>query len=98
MKNLYKFYWYCGRMGNLEGLFIAEESEVQEIIEKEVYFGEVLGRHSEVYGKIRESDITLVSDDQEKVAWLENLLGNSVSGYNPFDYYEPEQEEDDSDD
>lgn len=27
MKKLYSFYWDCGRMGNLEGLFIAEESE-----------------------------------------------------------------------
>jgi hypothetical protein len=88
MLKLYSFYWDCGRCGNLEGLFIAEESEVDKILGKKVYFGEVLGKHSEVSGIIDDGDITIVSEDQEKVEWLENLLGSSVSGYNPLDYYE----------
>lgn len=88
MKKLYSFYWDCGRMGNLQGLFIAEQSEVDKILGKEVYFGEVLGKHSEVYGEIGDSDIEVVSEDQEKVEWLEKLLGSTVSGYNPLDYYE----------
>lgn len=25
MKNLYQFYWDCGRMGSVEGLFVAED-------------------------------------------------------------------------
>ncbi len=92
MKNLYSFYWDCGRMGNLEGLFIAEESDVQNIIGKEVYFGEVLGKHSEVSGVVDKEDIEVVSEDQEKVEWLENLLGSTVSGYNPLAYYDPDWE------
>lgn len=40
MLKLYSFYWDCGRMGNLDGLFVAEESTVESAIGKEVYFGE----------------------------------------------------------
>lgn len=93
MKKLYSFYWDCGRMGNLQGLFIAEESEVQKILGKEVYFGEVLGKHSEIYGTVDDNDIEIVSEDREKVEWLENLLGSTVSGYNPLDYYAPTEDE-----
>lgn len=53
MLKLYRFHWDCGRMGNLEGLFVAEQSEV------------------------------------------ENLLGSTVSGYNPLDYFEPDEDEED---
>ena len=98
MKKLYSFYWDCGRMGDLQGLFIAEESEVQKILGKEVYFGEVLGKHSEVSGTVDDEDIEVKSEDQEKVEWLENLLGSTVSGYNPLDYYEPSEDEEESED
>lgn len=92
--NLYRFYWYCRRSGRVEGLFISTQEEVDKLLGKEIYFGEILGKHSEVSGTIDEGDITLVSSDQEKVNWLLGLLGYTVSGYNPFDYYELEQEED----
>lgn len=97
MKKLYSFYWDCGRSGNLSGLFIAEESEVDNILGKEVYFGEVLGKHSEVYGTVDAEDIEIVSEDQEKVEWLENLLGSTVSGYNPLDYYYEPEDDDEED-
>lgn len=95
MKKLYSFYWDCGRSGGLSGLFIAEESEVQKILGKEVYFGEVLGKHSEIYGTVDIDDIEEVSSDTEKVEWLENLLGSTISGYNPLDYFEPDEDEED---
>lgn len=88
MLKLYSFYWDCGRSGNLEGLFIAEESEVDKILGKEVYFGEVLGKHSEVSGIISELDIEVISEDQEKIEWLVSILGKDISGYNPLNYYE----------
>lgn len=93
MLKLYSFCWDCGRMGNLDGLFVAEESEVAKILGKDVYFGEVLGKHSEIYGTIDEEDITVVSDDQEKIEWLVGILGTNISGYNPLSYYEPEDDE-----
>lgn len=93
MSNLYSFYVDCGRMGSLDGLFIATQEEVTQAIGKEMYFGEVLGKHSDVQGTLEAHEITLVSDDREKVDWLLGLCGHSVSGFNPLDYIN----EDDSD-
>ena len=93
--NLYRFYWDFRRWGQVEGLFISTQEQVDKLLGKEIYFGEILGKHSEVSGTIDEGDITLVSSDQDKVNWLLELLGGTVYGYNPFDYYEPEEEEDD---
>lgn len=89
MKNLYSFYVDCGRMGELEGLFVASPKEVEEVVGKEAYFGEVLGKHSEVDIQIMQHHIGLVSDDQEKVEWLESVIGcENISGFNPLDYIE----------
>lgn len=93
MKRLYKFYWNCGRMGELEGLFIATEAGVKSIQGHEVYFGEVLGKHSEIYGTIDEGDITEVSSHPEVIKVLKAEIGETVSGYNPFHYWEPEDQE-----
>lgn len=94
MKKLYRMYFDCGRMGSLEGLFVAEESDMQNLIGREIYFGEVLGKHSEVYGELEASDITVVSDDQNVIDILVQAVGSeSISGYNPFDYYEEEEDE-----
>lgn len=109
MKNLYSFYWDCGRMGDLSGLFVATQEEVDNLIGKEVYFGEVLGKHSEIYGTINEDHVVLVSDEQDKVEWLVRVSGGneSITGFNPLDYVEesyddvdedwlPEDEDDDN--
>lgn len=90
--NLYKFYWDCGRMGDLEGLFVVDSKDLENLYGKEIYFGEVLGKHSEIYGTLESKDISLISDDQEKIDWLVNLFGTSISGFNPVDYYEPDDE------
>lgn len=95
--NLYRFYVDCGRMGSLEGLFIATQGEVNRAIGKEAYFGEVLGKHSDVQGVIEAHEIELVSNDQEKVEWLLSILGYNVSGFNPLDYISQEDEEEDED-
>lgn len=83
---VYKFYADCGRQGDLQGLFIAKKEHVKYLIESkiEVYFGEVLGKHSEVYGPIEEHEITFVSDSQEVIDIIKKF--NLESGYNPFDY------------
>ncbi len=94
MKKLYQFDWHCGRMGDLDGLFIEEESEVNAIIGKNIYFGEVLGKHSEVSGTLDPEDIQVKTDDQEFIAKFIEIMGDgTISGFNPLDYYDPEDEE-----
>jgi len=88
MKKLYKLNWVCGNMGCLEGLFIADESDLDKLIGEEIYFGEVLGKHSNICGFLEESDVTEKSDDQDLIAKLEEIFPEkTLSGYNPFDYY-----------
>ena len=84
MRKLYSFFWDCGRMGDVEGLFIAEESEVDAAIGSEVYFGEILGKHSNIRGTLSSEDLKVISDEQDKICWLLDIVGPDVSGYNPL--------------
>lgn len=83
MKAIYKFEGDCGRMGILYGLFVEEKEAVQQLIEskKEVHFGEVLGKHSDISGPIEPNGITMISDDAGLVAKFEELKINV--GFNP---------------
>lgn len=90
MKKLYKFNWDC-RYGNIEGLFIADEKEVKNIIGKEIYFGEVLGKHSDVYGEIEQEEITEIKASKEFIQEAEKIFGSTICGYNPIDYLEDEE-------
>lgn len=60
MKSLFKLHADCGQ-GTLNGLFIAKKSHVEQLIHSklEVYFSEVLGKHSGVFGTMDENDIEL---------------------------------------
>lgn len=79
-ESLWKFYWDYGRSWEVEGVFKATKEDVERLIGYEVYFGEILGKHSEVGGIIEEGEITLLSDDPLKV------LQSVESGYNPLEY------------
>lgn len=83
-KGIYKMSLYCGRMGDLNGIFIAKKEDVKNLIGKEVYFGEVLGKHSEVVWNFEEKDLEFVTDDEKVIELFEKH--NLTSGYNPFDY------------
>lgn len=89
MLKLYKFYWDCGRMGDVEGLFIADDEYVKAQIGKTVYFGEILGKHSEVYGTLDEDDLQVLSDDKEFIEKIISIFGDNLPiGYNPLSYIE----------
>lgn len=91
MKVLYSFCWDWGRYGCLEGLFIADKEHVEKLIGKEIYFGEVMGKHSEIYDTLKESDLTIKSEDQEFIQKCIEIFGDgTISGYNPLDYYTDE--------
>lgn len=92
-KILVRFHWDCGRMGDVSGLFITTDEALNKGYDKRVYFGEILGKHSEVYGTLERKDIEYVSEDQEFIEKLEALLGTDISGYNPLDYINDEEEE-----
>ncbi len=85
MKKLYQFYWDCGRAGSVEGLFIAEEDFVNKHIGNSVYFGEILGKHSEVEGTMDEDDLKIIDIPNNVVELLEEKLGKTISGYNPLE-------------
>lgn len=91
MKAIYKFHWDCGRQGHVGGLFIANVENVKENLGKGVYFGEILGKHSEVYGTLEEGDLTVKTDDQDFISKFEEIMGTgTISGYNPLDYIDDE--------
>lgn len=85
-KAIYKLNFDCGRQGSLTGTFVAEKKWVDVLVKHqiEVYWGEVLGKHSEVYGPITDPEITMVSDDPATVKTFED--NELSSGYNPFEY------------
>lgn len=87
MLKLYSFHWDCGRQGEVDGLFAADSDLVDNMIGERVHFGEILGKHSEVYGKLDREDLEIVSEDKEKIDWLVEVIGSStISGYNPLGY------------
>lgn len=86
MKALFKMNFDCGRNGNLEGVFIADTDDVKYLVKNNisVYFGEVLGKHSDVSGCVDESEITMITTDENVINVVcEHGL---ESGYNPFDH------------
>lgn len=95
-KAIYEFHWDCGRMGDLDGIFIASKSDVYKAIGKGIYFGEVLGKHSEIFGTLDEEDLTLKSDDPSFVEKVIETFGEgTMSGYNPLEYIEDSDDEED---
>lgn len=89
MKGIYSFYEDCC-YGSLEGLFVADSDDIAKIVGKEIYFGECLGKHSEVVVEIEEKNFTLKTQYPEHVDWFEKL--KLYSGFNPFDYYDIEED------
>lgn len=90
-KVLVEFNLDYGRMGNLDGLFVTTNEELANLYGKEVYFGEVLGKHSDVYATMKGDQFTVKSNDPVFIDKLVEIIGsNTISGYNPFAYIEDE--------
>lgn len=79
-------------MGSLEGVFAAEEQKILDLMGKEIYFGEVLGKHSEIHGELEEEDCEVLTDDQE---FIEKAAQYKLipCGFNPLSYYEPNEDD-----
>jgi hypothetical protein len=97
---VYNFNFDCGRAGNLTGMFAVDErgkAALDALIasRREVYFGEVLGKHSEVRGPIDPTDVSLIEATPEEVAVVLRVLGGAIdpagrpwttlNGWNPLE-------------
>jgi hypothetical protein len=92
MKNLYSFNQAFGRMGHIEGTFRATPEEVLTVIGKTAYFGEVLGKHSEIYCDLNTDNIKLVTKDEEFLGLADKLGIQLDTGFNPLQYLQEDQE------
>lgn len=86
MKSLYRMNFDCGRQGNLEGVFVAEDEDISLLISSEmvIRFGEVLGKHSDIAGNLTSPEIEKITDDEKVIEVVEKY--GLETGYNPFDY------------
>lgn len=87
MLKLYRFSVGFGRMGDLEGIFAADdEKDIKPALGMRIYFGEVLGKHSEVdLPELKAEHLTALTDDAKFIKQAEGygLLG---VGFNPLNY------------
>jgi len=91
MKKLYEYKVEYGRMGTVEGLFVADETIVMAAMGRIAHFGEILGKHSDISLELAIRDMVVKSEDQNFISKLIEIIGsNTISGYNPLDYMEEE--------
>jgi hypothetical protein len=99
-KILVSFYHDFGRSGDVEGLFVTTREQLAEAMGQDAALGEILGKHSDVTVTVTEENTKIVSDDNDKIKWLMEIIGYTatISGYNVVDYAiihdEDEEEED----
>ena len=87
MKVIARFFWDCGRSGDVEGLFTCTQEALDNAYGKYVHFGEILGKHSEVSGTLSREDITILTEDQDFIEKFEAIVGaGTVTGHNPLHY------------
>lgn len=78
-KNLYQFQW-DNDYAFIGGLFVATPEEIEDLIGKHLYLGDMEGKYSEVEGTVEESDITLISTNPVVVETIGDF------GINPLNY------------
>lgn len=85
-KGIYRYAQEFGRIGMLEGLFVADSADVQKAMGKSTYLGEALGKHSEVYANITPETVELVTENSEFIELMINNIDFGI-GYNPVNSY-----------
>lgn len=96
-KALYKTRVDFGRMGEIEGVYVATDRQVAVCEGMTVYLGEVLGKHSEIYYDYSPDEpmTEILTDDPKAVELMEKVFGRpealdrgqstTVGGYNPLE-------------
>jgi hypothetical protein len=91
IEGIYRFYWDCGRIGDVSSIFLSNDDSIAWLIGRECYFGEILGKHSNIHGTINEDDIELVTEDPVAVDIFRKY--GMANGYDPFDYVTSDKED-----
>ena len=101
MLKLLDWRWDCGRQGSLEAMIVVDDQGAAVIdamiaTETEVHFGEVLGKHSAIYGTLETKEFSerAVGDD---AATVDRVLSGgapfpergwrTIHGTNPLDFW-----------
>lgn len=94
IKGIYRFKAWC-RQGDLEGLFVATRSDIENLLNlgKDIEFGEVLGKYSDISFTVENEHITLISEESIHVDFFENFIVDS--GINPLLYINENEQYDD---
>lgn len=85
---LWRFNWDVGRAGVVESVFVAKQSEIDAALGSYVFFGEILGKHSDVRGRLDLEDLQVLSEDPALIALFQKHVGGT--GHNPLDYMDDE--------
>lgn len=81
---IYRFDVDYGRGYGVEAVFAASEAEIASIMGKEIYFGEICGKHSEITATPDEKNLRLLTDDPVVVRAF--IKFGFASGHNPLHY------------
>ena len=90
MNTLYKMHIDCGRMGDLYATFVSTPEVIQSLIGTKVYFGEVLGKHSEVIVTMKPEHFKILTQDQDFIDKFQEY--GLEAGHVPFYYIEETEE------
>lgn len=90
-KLLVNFHIDCGRMGELDGLFVTTQDALNAAYGKTFYMGDVLGKHSEISEELDPSHITVLDADDDFIEKFTAIVGRDI-GVNPLDYIEETEE------
>lgn len=84
---LWRFCVDLERHGELDGIFFATQEEIDGVVGSRIYFGEVLGKHSEVIVDVRREDFEAYELSEATVAELQRVVSSrTLSGFNPLSY------------
>lgn len=86
--------------GRVESLIVCTTNDINSMVGKNIHFGEVAGKHSEVYGEITSDMFEIISDSS---IVIDTFLGAfetahdhepvTLMGISPFDYDDEESED-----
>jgi hypothetical protein len=97
-KKLCKYIIEMRRSSDIEGVFVLTDEELEAVREMdgyEVRYGEIAGKHSDVTCKLLLSDIEILTDKEEEVAFFERILPQGAGFHFPPYWFDTDRAADD---